>query len=297
MKVKVEKSVDFLTEKFSFSKLQLFAKCPRRAFYKYVARRREVWSEPLLWGKAAHTGQEVDNRAKLKGEKLSISQVHEAAVAGYDDELGKEKDRFAQEHKTHLTLYHTNGERDKIVPEEKSVESRFQVGLEVTHDPDAAKPEPVVVEGFIDVVSIRPDGKRTVVDYKCTGRASTPEEAAQSHQLALYRLGAEAEYSCLVQFIKHLKQRPTVKVTPEAIGNEERFQGLMTFLADTINAFRRCVRSGDWPKCAPICHWCSPTACGNWEVCYPKKDPMLSKFIQVTDLKPVGTLPPVDWRK
>lgn len=286
----------YLFTKFSWSKLDTFARCPRKAFYRYVMRKREPVSEALLFGRGVHIGQEADNLERVKGRKrLPVGEVLDAAAEGYRGEGGSRVDAFVTEHQIQLERYEESGERAVLEPRKGSVEGAFEVRVGVTHDPDRAPEfEPAVIEGFVDCVSDEIEGG-VVVDYKAVGRPVSKRDAEGSLQGELYRMGAEVPGLKFVSFVKAGKQKPTAKVTPVVRGIQRNRSFLLQFLADTIAAFRRCWGSGDWPKCTPSCHWCSPAACGYYEMCYPGRAP--TKYIQVEEVKPVGTVPTPEWRK
>ena len=293
---------DYLRDKFSFSKLSTFSRCPRKAFYRYIMKKKELGVDFLLYGRAVHAGQEYDNLEKLKGKEVPVGEVLDAATASLEVEAKKEGvipavDTFWKEHEKQLGAFETSGERAKIVPVPGTVEATFQLHVDVSNVLDEGSAVPAVVEGFVDVVSRAEDGRAVVVDYKSTERPFNSKDVTNSLQMSLYELGAETDRSKFVSFVKQGKQKPTTKVSSCGTPSQVRTEKTLTFLGDTISSFRRCVKTGDWPKCDPSCHWCSPKACDFYELCYPRINPELSKFISISEVKPVGTLPQPDWRK
>jgi hypothetical protein len=295
------KVTNYLTDKFSFSKVACFSRCPRKFFYKYVMRMKENTSPWLLFGRGAHGGQEVDNYAKLRGERLSVEQVLEAAVAEFEEETEKEntgrelKDAFAEEHARQLEIFEDSGERAKIVPVAGTVEGAFQLELMVG-DGDGPK-APALVEGYTDVVSqAGEDEPRVMIDYKSAGRPVSEREAAEHLQLGLEALGGQAEAAQIVSFVKGGKQKPTTKVSKAHPVTQSRIQKILAWLADGIHGIRRGVKSGDFPKCDPACHWCSAQACDFYGLCYPEKQPDLHKWVELGEIRPSGSLPPAEWR-
>jgi hypothetical protein len=301
VKVAVDKT-DWIADKWSYSKAACFSKCPRKCFYKYVTKKKESVSAALLFGRGAHDGQETDAYAKLRGELLPIKQVLEAAVAGFEHEkketglLHASTDEFVAEHKKQLEIYESTGERAKIVPVPGTVEAMFQIDIDVGGG-DAPKVA-ATVEGFTDVVSQNPEtGVRTAVDYKTAGRPVSDVEAENHLQLMLEAVGAGAGSAKIVTFVKHQKQKPTCKVTGEVPVTEERWQKVLAWLADTIHGFRRCLKSGDFPKCSPECFWCGPQWCDFYQLCYPTHLEDLGNWIEVKEIRPAGTLPVQEWRE
>ncbi len=201
---------------------------------------------------------------------------------------GKELDLFRRDHERHLEVWHGSEEHLLIQPIEGCVESSFAFGLDVDE-------EPARIEGFVDTVSS--EEGRTVVDYKSVGRSPSKSEAEESLQLGIYRIGCEAEAGRLVAFVKHIRQKATVKVSERSVETQAKNSRLLRWLSETIKAWRRCMRTGDWPMCSPQCHWCSESACEYYSThCYPEKDPTLCEVIQIGKVEPPEVCEKKGWR-
>lgn len=288
---------DWVREKFSFSKMACFAQCPRKAFLRYVMRQKQERAEFFIYGDATHSGQEHDNTERIAGRRPPRKEVLDRAAQTYKEQKGADLDGFVRDHDIQLEKFWSSGERDRIQPVKDTVEGVFQVQVDVTPDPDEEETKPALIEGYVDVVSQNEDDTRSVVDYKTMGRAVSDIEAAKSDQLALYQLGSQVEKGRVVSFIKRGRQKPGAKVTKDRTVSESRLTRLMTFIADAIGGFRRALKTGDWPKCSPSCHWCGPDVCEFYSTCYPAKDPELEKYVKVVEVKPTGSLPQPEWRR
>ena len=297
--MKVE-TIDYLLDVFSYSKLMALSRCPAYAFLKYVKRLRQPSERvlyPLIAGRAIHAGQETDAYSKLRGEALSVGQVLESAVTEFEAEREKEgvkdpdapKDKFVTEHLAQLEVFEKSGERAKICPMPGSIEAPYRVHLEI---PGQAK---ATLEGYTDLVSINEESDRETVEYKSGARAITEKEAANNVQLALEALGAEARYTKIVNFVAGKRQHPTTKVTPPVEATRERVELALQWVNESISEFRAAVKSGSFPRCSPGSWWCSVKACEYFSVCFPKVEKL--QPVVVTRIEPVGTLPPVEWRK
>jgi len=287
---------DFLHDKFSWSKLQCFATCPRLFYYRYVLKRRDPPSLAILFGRGCHEGMEVDAYAKLRGEKLSIQQVLDAAVAGFEEERAKEDtkdastDDFVKQHRRQLEVFEESGERAKIVPVPGTVEATFQLEVEV--GAEGAK-SPALIEGYCDVVTEGEQG-RAVVNWKSAARPMSLHEAESHLQLGLEIMGTGAERGRVVSFVKAGKQRPTTKVVEAALGEARRAK-LFRFVGETIMAIRAALKTGDFPKCSPNAFWCSAQSCSMYDMCYGKEH--ADRFVNVTKIHPAGSLPAQSWRE
>lgn len=295
---------DWLRDKFSISKLECFAKCPRRAFYKYVKKLKlpsEMSWRALLTGRAIHGGMETDAYAKLRGAPLTVEQVLDAAVAVFEDERKKEQvreadapvDVFVEEHARQLVIFEKTGERARILPVPGSVEAAFEIHLKPAEGPVA------VLEGYTDLVSWKDERERekTVVDFKSSARAVTDAEVAEHTQLSLEAIGAEATAAKIVNFTAGKRQRPTCRVTKEVPQTQEKTERTLKWVADAIAEFRAALKSGDFPKCSRGAFWCGPRMCEYYAECYPQKVDGIERFVTVELLRPVGALPPATWRQ
>lgn len=304
--MKVEKPKNFLTEKFSFSKLQCFSQCPRKAFYRYVLKKRQpgTW---MLRGRAVHAGQEYDGKERLEGRRPKRTDVLDCAVATFEKEMEENEleapvDHFSEEHDTQLKVYWESGERDRLHPAprteerpEGSIEVPFEIEL---HVKDGDEWVPVVFEGFLDMLAqTAEDEPLRVVDFKSTKRAIGRDEGEKNLQIAVYQLGSDAEAASIVSFVGAGRQKSTTKVADIGGLTQTKMQRLLVWMADSAVQFREAVRSGDFPKCSLNCHWCSESACEFFDMCYPRDSATISKFVKVGDIKPVGTLPQPEWRK
>jgi CRISPR/Cas system-associated exonuclease Cas4 (RecB family) len=289
-------------EMFSFSKLNTFSCCPRKYWYRYILGRRES-SAAQIYGRAVHFGQEVDCYNKLEGRRLPRATILDAAVDKLKEEADKERvrpdtDTFVKEHERQLEVFEESGERDRINPVAGTVEAPFEMRVSVGNPETGEKEAEATIQGFVDVVSQNPrTGEKTIVDYKTAVKPVYPKMADDNLQFGLYILGAPADSLKVVNFVKSGKQKPTTKVTRPTVMSEPRRTKLMTWLSDTIKSVRRAIRTGDWPRCSPTCHWCSPNACDFHGLCYPDKDTDLPKLIQIEEIRPVGTVERPAWRK
>ena len=289
--------IEYLPDKWSFTKADTAARCMKKAFFKYVLRLPERTHPALLIGRAAHKGQETDNLAKLRGEAMSPAQVLDAAVenlkvVGKENAVQVPVDRFALFHRRQLEVYELLGYRAKVRPVKGTVEATYQMDLELANPETSEAETPALIEGFVDVVTETAERKRVVLDYKTGDRPVYQKSIPGNFQFALQTVGARADGMQVVSFVGEGKQKPTTKMSEPEPLREQTLCRLLTFFRDTIRSFRRALKTGDWPKCAPHCIWCSQKACGYFERCYPEK----TRAVRVMEVRPAGTLPPADWR-
>jgi len=222
------KTNEWVRKTFSFSKLQTFARCPRKAFYRFAMGLKEPGAEFFIKGRAVHKGQEENNKALLKGPGLGVAGTLDVAVETYDKELKRDGlrgnvDRFATEHRIQLEIGEEIGVSKGLTPVEGTIEGMFGIDMEVANGEEK---EAARVEGFVDVVLQDGDtGRKRVRDYKTGGRAVTQAEGEVNLQTALYIHGANADGADIVSFVSGGRQKPTTKATKEVKatqGNWER---------------------------------------------------------------------------
>lgn len=285
-----------LRNKHSYSKLNTAARCLRKFYYRYVLGFKEQ-QEFLIRGRAVHAGQEYDNREKLLGHILLPKVVLEAAVAAFEQE-GKsvekalDKDGFIKEHAAQLEAYDASGERSKVKPIEGTIEAPFEIKLELPGQ------EGAVVGGFLDLLSYgpTPEDRHEVVDYKAAKRPVKEREANKSFQFDLYRLASFEGPIKVVNFVSGGRQRAGAQVTVGKGGGEVQRQRTLTWVHGVITAIRGALKTGDFPRCAPECFWCAPSACEFYKRCYPEKSAKLDQLVKIGEITKVGMMPAPEWR-
>lgn len=292
--MKIEAGPDRVRDTYSCSKCTCIAGCPQKAYLKYV---QKVKAQPadldlsaLLAGRAVHGGQEYDALEKVRGRTPRIEEVHEAAVAVFEDEARKDgvpgdTDGFAASHKRQLEDFEKSGDRALIQPYAGSVEAPFEIEL-------AAEGGPAILEGYVDVVSEDPQGEPCVVDFKATGRALTTKEVGSHWQLAIEQVGAAAKSRTLCNFVHGKRQKPTARLLPASRDTTMPARAI-AWVVKVVEEWRAMLKSGVFPRCSPTSFQCSASWCEYFGVCYPKTAPSDKMIVNV---KPVGVLPAADWR-
>lgn len=295
----VKTAAEWLTTKFSYTKLKCYSQCARKAFLTYVVKRKEPASQWLLIGRASHEGLEYDAYSKMRGENLPLKEIRDFAVSALEEDRAKEgvpeqdcsTDAFVKDYDRQLEVFETTGERARINPVPGTVESAFQLELSVG-EPDGPK-KPIVLEGYTDLVSLE-DGERVAVDFKTAGRKTSDREAEEHIQLHLEAYGAESPKARINTFVRSGKQKATMGVTKNVTITLGRIERTLRFVADNAHAFIESVRTGLWPKTNPDLPHCR--VCQHRSLCFPDREPQLQKWVTVEKIIPAGQLPPQEWR-
>jgi putative RecB family exonuclease len=241
--------------KFSPSKLDVYKNCARRYQYRYVDKisRRRKTPETVV-GVAVHAAFEEMYQLVSGGKVPSLADVH----ALYDKALDEEWDetvllkdaRFTRDDwkkvgRDCVELYHVEHApftEDRTV----AVEKRIGFPLEVEgHE--------YRIEGFVDRLSLAPDGAFEIHDYKTAKSLPNQEHADADWQLALYELAIRREWPDVKDvrlkwhYVRHGKTLTSVR----DIGARE---SLRADVAKTISAIKH---DHEWrTNRGPLCDWC-----------------------------------------
>ena len=243
------------SSKFSPSKLDVYKNCAKRYQYRYVDKisRRRKTPETVV-GVAVHAAFEELYGLVSGGKVPSLADVQ----AIYVKELGAEWDetvllkdaRFTRDDwkkvgNDCVELYysaHAPFNEDRTVAVEKRVGFPIEVeGIEYR------------IEGFVDRLSLAPDGAFEIHDYKTAKSLPNQEHADADWQLALYELAIRREWSDAKDvrlkwhYVRHGKTLTSVR---DAAAREH----LRAEVAKTIAAIKHDHEFA--PNQTPLCDWC-----------------------------------------
>jgi putative RecB family exonuclease len=243
------------SSKFSPSKLDVYKNCARRYQFRYVDKisRRRKTPETVV-GVAVHAAFEELYGLVSGGKVPSLPE----ARALYEKALGEEWDetvlmkdaRFTRADWTKVgsdcvDLYygaHAPFSEDRTV----AVEKRVGFPLEVEgHE--------YRIEGFVDRLSLAPDGAFEIHDYKTAKSLPNQEHADADWQLALYELAVRREWPDTKEvrlkwhYVRHGKTLTSVR---DAAARER----LLADVAKTIAAIKHDHEFA--PSESPLCDWC-----------------------------------------
>ena len=243
------------SSKFSPSKLDVYKNCARRYQYRYVDKisRRRKTPETVV-GVAVHAAFE-ELYGLVSGGKVpalpEVQSLYEKALSEEWDETVLMKDaRFTREDWTKVgrdcvELYysaHAPFSEDRTVAVEKRVGFPIEVeGHEYR------------IEGFVDRLSLAPDGAFEIHDYKTAKSLPNQEHADADWQLALYELAVRREWPDTKEvrlkwhYVRHGKILTSVR---DAAARER----LLADVAKTVAAIKHDHEFA--PTEGPLCDWC-----------------------------------------
>ena len=241
--------------KFSPSKLDVYKNCARRYQYRYVDKisRRRKTPETVV-GTSVHAAFEELYGLVSGGKVPTLAEVNalyrEALNEEWDETVQLKDARFTKENwikvgEDCVELYyhaHAPFNEDRTIAVEK------RVGFPLKIDGDEFR-----IEGFVDRLSLAPDGAIEIHDYKTAKNLPNQEHADEDWQLALYELAIRREWPDTKDvrlkwhYVRHGKTLTSIR----DVTARER---LLNEVTATISAIKHDHEFA--PNPGPLCDWC-----------------------------------------
>jgi putative RecB family exonuclease len=243
------------SSKFSPSKLDVYKNCARRYQYRYVDKisRRRKTPETVV-GTAVHAAFEELYQLVSGGRIPALAEVQalyeKALSAEWDETVALKDARFTRDDWKNVgtgcvELYygaHAPFSEDRTVAVEK------RVGFSLTVEDREYR-----IEGFVDRLSLAPDGAFEIHDYKTAKSLPNQEHADADWQLALYEIAVRREWPDAKDvrlkwhYVRHGKTLTSVR---DAAARER----LLGEVAKTVAAIKHDHEFA--PNPGPLCDWC-----------------------------------------
>ena len=261
----------------SYSKLDLFKKCPFRYKKRYVERNySNADSLATEFGSLLHKALELKGQDLMDNRAIDYDEIHNVLLAGYDEktEKGQEtilgagdlrvkycEEWFAADEKTNQsTEDRFNIFVEKVLPSRMENMTQKIVGTEIPFE--FVYDERCIFHGFIDRVDGTYEDNElralTVTDYKSSKKIFPVEDIRTPLQMVTYDLACLFLYGVLpdnhvYDFIGiNQKQGKLQGVCTK--GYLKRGIKKIDSLLDQIGSMEE---SNEYPpKPSPLCHWC-----------------------------------------
>jgi len=248
----------------SISQIEMFIRCPRSYYYRYIKGIKSPPSIALVTGSSGHAALEMNFRFKAKD-----AGKQDAPVADVLDAFGTEFDERTKEleRPNPLTLSHT---KDRTYDLISLHQEQVAPGL-VPEDENAIEQElkmeigGIQMLGFADLIT-----PTAVVDHKFVGKTKSVNEASNSLQLTFYAKATGKDtgaFNCLVKSKQSPKtgkwSAPKVQVVPSAPRTQQDY----TWLESVVQGVAHAISSGVFPPTDPTTWMCSEKFCGFWHMC------------------------------
>jgi putative RecB family exonuclease len=243
------------SSKFSPSKLDVYKNCARRYQYRYVDKisRRRKTPETVV-GVAVHAAFEEMYGLVSGGKVPALAEVQALYAKALDeewDETVQLKDaRFTRENWKKVGDDCVEMYYGQHVPfnEDRTLAVEKRVGFPLVVDEHEYR-----IEGFVDRLSIAPDGAIEIHDYKTAKTLPNQEHADHDWQLALYELAIRREWPDTKNvrlkwhYVRHGKTLTSVR-------DSAAREGLLAEVAKTISAIKHDHEFKT--NVGPLCDWC-----------------------------------------
>jgi hypothetical protein len=249
----------------SFSQIDMYRRCPRQYYYRYMEDRVMIPKWIMVAGKAGHRTLEYNNTEKMKsGHDEKLSTVIDYLSNSWNEEKEKYEDIAYEKIKPgevvstiskSIIKYFTDGIFESEIPTE--VEKEFELNFEGVG---------TKLSGIVDVLY-----KDSIFDYKFSQKRPTIQKIATGDQLKTYAVSYLAENKILPKRLgyTYLISTKTPQVVLYEIPSISNFvHNFMEDLRESIISISNSVRTGVFPR-NPINYSCSPMSCGYWDICRP----------------------------
>ena len=241
----------------SVTRVNMFLRCPRQFYYRYLEGLKMPPRSALGEGKALHRALATAHLEQKKSGVPPLSLV-----------LDAHQDYWKEEQKT-IAGWDSDDTPDKVDKRGKSFLTQYHQELLPKVQPEAVEKGFVAMVGgfktvgFIDLL----DGsgaKSCVIDHKVVKKA---QKAKGSKQLTLYAkvFGAAAGRFNLFKKLKN----PVIE-SDEATFEEQDFLKVEMLFSDVGRAIKMCYANGLFPRCDTEGWVCSPDYCGYYTTCWRK---------------------------
>ena len=247
--------------RISYSQINMYMRCPRQYYHRYVLGKKEVPGVALLEGSAHHTSMQKNNLNKMaKGSELKPKVLTEIFVEDFRTRVKKEGGTKALDWREEsekglierAKVWHVDYIRDvapKIHP--VGVEEKFEKELDL----DGKR---ITLSGILDL-----EVPRLIYDYKTAAKARTQAETDADLQLTLYALVKKVPRVGFIQFLK--------KATPEVgVLQSYRTANQKLYALEVVREVVQAIEAEIYPMCNPTQWNCSKRFCGFWSMCRGK---------------------------
>lgn len=239
--------------RLSFSRVDVFERCPRRFRYQYVDGLPQSPAPQLSFGTSIHAVLEWIYDRKhpvLPSLDETLGILFERWDSSGYAEMARDQQLQAYEHAREvIARFH-----GRLASEGFRLPAATEAWFELPIDDD------ILVVGSIDRLDVDPSGDLHVIDYKTNRRARSKAQVSGSLQLAIYALATEFLYGRLPRSVAldFVVPGVTVRVPLEELD--------VASVPERLREAARRIRLGeDTPTPHRLCDWCDfRSICPAW---------------------------------
>jgi len=222
----------------SWSAISTYLTCPLKYKFQYIDGLEEKPRASQSFGRSLHSALEffysrID--PPMIKEVLDYYDQH-WEPGGYKD--AAEEQRFRDLGREILVDFCNVHLREFRPP--LAVEHRFTTNV-----------DGIPIKGYIDRLDALPSGALVIVDYKSNSSPISPQDVAESDQLALYQLAVERAYGRRVEALQlyHLRTLTPVQIPAHPPPRLQRVRTVLREVSEGIQAGHFDPQKNDWCPC------------------------------------------------
>ena len=249
----------------SYSQINMFKRCPRQYYYRYIEDRiiPPKWIMPA--GKAGHKAMEYNNNSKMKtGINVKQNEVIEFFANAWKEETASYE----------KIMYGDMKPGDVVTLMKQPINKYFDDGTFIHDVPIAVEREfalqfediDTTVVGTIDV-----EFEPGIYDYKFSQKSPSINTIANSDQLKMYAVSKMVETKQLPKKLgfTYLISTKAPQVKIYEIPHIKTFiNNFMQDLKESLETISLCLSSGVFIRNSTG-FMCNPKDCGYWDICKP----------------------------
>lgn len=289
---------------FSYSKIDVYKKCPFRYKLLYIENRRDIMRDtlPTEMGTLCHYILESKGKSILNNETINTDNLFNTLEQGYIPEINlKDGSVKTSETVNGLKILREKYGGEYYLPDKNGLTydnkiSLFKEVIVSEMEDDTWKPlaleqnfdivydERIHLHGFIDRIDINVEtGELRVLDYKTSKTVFPQTDLPTPLQLGIYALACYAIYNKVP--INYIYRFILINQTQYGLtkGWEKRLDKALTNVLDKIE---ESMTTNFWKTCpTPLCHWCEYSSTN------PQQGKYSSNCLDHSEWTPTNTQP------
>ena len=259
------KNRELKIQHLSFAQIDLYQKCPRQFYYRYVRGLKIPPKGAVVVGKASHKAVEVDLKTKLKeGREESWSVIEDVYVETFkesaDEALWESEKEKEEELK--LGLGALKEYKEKMIPLIEPVEVESEVKMKL----------PSLNCYLVGVVDVIDGNEGAILEHKTSKRAYS-DNKINSLQLSIYSIAKRIPivgFNVLVR-----TKNPKIQTLRKIVTDDDVLITLANILHTANSIYMLSfppTQQGSW--------MCSEKWCGYWDICRRELAEQAKDFLQ-----------------